>query len=177
MSPRPFCLLPLGYPLPLSASIDDDPVGLAQGRSACEPERRVRQSQKPRRAQTDIDEGAAPDDHPGIEPDSISSSGAEKTPRSYSKAIRPGAQNYMSTFLPTAPRASAPITTAGGCTSFRGRALGRFEQMGTLQDHERTPDQRGSELVLAIRRAAVDGAGDEKIILWPIGENRSEAER
>jgi hypothetical protein len=37
--------------------------------------------------------------------------------------------------------------------------------MGALQDHERAPDQRGSELVLAVRRAAVDGAGDEKIIL------------
>jgi hypothetical protein len=36
--------------------------------------------------------------------------------------------------------------------------------MGALQNHER-PDQRGSELVLAVRRAAVDGAGDEKIIL------------
>src|SRR5580693_1185118 len=49
--------------------------------------------------------------------------------------------------------------------------------MGLLQRHERASDHSGTELVLAVRRPAVDGPGDEKIVLRPIGEDRSEAER
>src|ERR1700733_4920013 len=49
--------------------------------------------------------------------------------------------------------------------------------MGLMQRHERASDHSGAELVLAVRRPAVDGAGDEKIVLRPIGEDRSEAER
>ena len=46
-----------------------------------------------------------------------------------------------------------------------------------MQGPEGSPDHDWAELVLAVRRPAVDRAGDEKIVLRPIGEDRSEAER
>ena len=47
----------------------------------------------------------------------------------------------------------------------------------SLQGRERAADHGRTELVLAIRRPAVDGAGDEEVVLRPIGEDRPEAER
>src|ERR1700730_15775548 len=49
--------------------------------------------------------------------------------------------------------------------------------MGLLQRYERASDHGGAELVLAVRRPAVDGPGNEEVVLRPIGEDRSEAER
>ena len=46
-----------------------------------------------------------------------------------------------------------------------------------MQSHECVRDHGGTELVLAVRRPAVDGAGDQEVVLRPIGEDRPEAER
>src|SRR5271156_3670729 len=48
--------------------------------------------------------------------------------------------------------------------------------MALLQRHERASNDSGAELVLAVRRPAVDGAGDQEVVLRPIGEDRPEAE-
>ncbi len=52
----------------------------------------------------------------------------------------------------------------------------RPRQPSLLQGHEGSPDHGGAELVLAVRRPAVDRPGDKKVVLRPIGEDRPEAE-
>ena len=46
-----------------------------------------------------------------------------------------------------------------------------------MQSHEGSPDHDWAELVLAVRRPAVDGSGDKEIELRPISEDRPEAEQ
>src|SRR5580698_3752111 len=46
-----------------------------------------------------------------------------------------------------------------------------------MQGREGAADHGRTELVLAIRRPAVDGTGDEEVVLRPVGEDRPKAER
>src|ERR1700722_14121807 len=45
-----------------------------------------------------------------------------------------------------------------------------------MHSREGSPDHDGTELVLALGRPAIDGAGDQEVVLRPIGEDRAEAE-
>src|SRR5258708_4881930 len=45
-----------------------------------------------------------------------------------------------------------------------------------MHSREGAPDHDWTELVLAVGRPAVDGAGDQEVVLRPIGEDRAEAE-